>query len=168
MADQRSILQRKFEQRDRFANFGDALMKITISGFRGHSNTIIDIQSPITALSGLNGCGKSTVVELAAAAYRPPDGPPYQISTFFAVGPLDPAPFLPTASVGFDDWQNNQTVRSITLSRTARSNWSGYRRRPERQVTFISGDIHVPRVERHDFVVRKAAHLQVEAITDLT
>ena len=167
MADQRSILQRKFEQRDRFANFGDVLMKITISGFRGHANTIIDIQSPITALSGLNGCGKSTVVELAAAAYRPSDAPPYQISTFFAVGQLDPAPFLPTASVGFDYWQNNQTVRSITLSRTPRSNWSGYRRRPDRQVIFISSDIHVPRVERHDFVVRRAAQLQVEATTDL-
>ena len=167
MADQRSILQRKFERRDRFDNFGNVLTKITISGFRGHLNTIVEFQSPITAFCGLNGCGKSTVVELAAAAYRPHNGGPYQISTFFAVGPLDPTPFLPQASVRFDYWQNDQTVRSIALSRTERSNWSGYRGRPQRQVAFISADIHIPRVERHDFVVRRAAHLQVEATTDL-
>lgn len=167
MADQRSILQRKFEQRDRFANFGDVLTKVTVAGFRGHLNTIVEIQSPITAFCGLNGCGKSTVVELAAAAYRPNEGPAYQISTFFAVGPLDPAPFALDASVKFEYWQNNQTVRAITVSRTPRSNWSGYRLRPKRQVVFVSADIHVPRVERHDFVVRRAAHLHVAGTTDL-
>lgn len=167
MTDPRHTLQRKFEQRDRFANFGDVLMKLTVSGFRGHTNTTIDIRSPITALCGLNGCGKSTVVELAAAAYRPPTGSAFQISTFFAVGPLDPAPFTPQASVRFEYWQNNQTVRSIALSRTARSNWSGYRLRPERHVAFVSADIHIPRVERRDFVVREAAHLHVDRTTDL-
>ena len=168
MNDQRSILQRKFDQRDRFANFGEVLTKITVSGFRGHSDTIIDIRSPITAFCGVNGCGKSTLVELAAAAYRPPHGQPYQISTFFPVGPLDPAPFSSQASVRFEYWQNDQTVRSIALSRTPRSNWSGYSHRPQRDVAFVSADIHVPRVERRDFVVRRAAHLQVDATSDLT
>lgn len=167
MADPRDILQRKFEPRDRFTNFGNVITKISIAGFRGHANTIIDIRSPITALCGLNGCGKSTVAELAAAAYRPAIGVPFQISTFFAVGPLDPAPFTSTAVVKYSYWQSDQTERTINIRRTVGSNWSGYRRRPERTVEFVSADVHVPRVERRDFVVREAARLRITATIDL-
>ncbi|MGP1272696.1 MAG: ATP-dependent nuclease [Phycisphaerales bacterium] len=167
MTDLRGPLQRKFDGRDRFANFGEVLTKLTVNGFRGHASTTIEIRSPITALCGLNGCGKSTIVELAAAAYRAPAGTPFQISTFFAVGPLDPAPFDAQASVQFEYWQQNQSVKTVTLSRTPQSNWSGYRRRPERHVEFISADIHVPRVERRDFVVREASRLLIDATTPL-
>ena len=69
MSDPRSILQRKFALEHRYANFGPVLMQMHVKGFRCHSNTLIDITSPITAFCGLNGTGKSTLLQLAAASY---------------------------------------------------------------------------------------------------
>lgn len=162
MPDRRNDLQARFQPEHRFNNFGDVLVGIQIRGFRGHVNSAIEFRSPISALCGINGCGKSTVAELVAAAYRNSAGQTYQISTFFAVGPLDPAPFSDEASVGLKYWQSDRNTRSITLSRDpTHKRWHGYRRRPQRPVDFISADIHVPRVERRDFVVRDSARLNV-------
>lgn len=101
MPDPRNVLQSKFRLRHRFSNFGNVISKMVVRGFRCHPHTIIDIQSPITAFCGLNGVGKSTLIELAACAYKNSNGQRFNISNFFAVGQLDPAPFSTNAYVEY-------------------------------------------------------------------
>jgi predicted ATPase len=57
-------LKAKFAVANRYANFGPALQTLEIRGFRGIKDLTRTFQSPITALSGLNGTGKSTIAQL--------------------------------------------------------------------------------------------------------
>ena len=68
MKDQRNTLAALFEPNNRYENFGEAIIRMHVSGFRCHSNTVIEVESPITAFCGLNGTGKSTLLQLAALA----------------------------------------------------------------------------------------------------
>src|SRR4051812_27464519 len=97
MSDPRNILQSKFAEGGRYANFGSVLMQMKVCGFRCHSETTIDIKSPITAFCGINGTGKSTLLQLSAVAYQndPQLGDSYYIKDFLVVGTLDPTPFKP-------------------------------------------------------------------------
>ena len=88
--DQRNNLQQMFQDSHRFANFGDVIIKMRIKGFRCHSDTTIEVQSPITAFCGLNGTGKSTLLQLAATAYASPSNATRKyIKDFIIAGKLD-------------------------------------------------------------------------------
>src|SRR4051812_18149561 len=94
MADPKKELQGSFQPTNRFTNYGDAILRLHIKGFRNHSNTPIAIESPITAFCGVNGTGKSTILQLAAAAYKaPPGSTRYYVSTFILAGTMDKKPF---------------------------------------------------------------------------
>ena len=60
-------LNGKFAVAHRYANFGPVLQSLEIRGFRGITDLTLTVQSPITALSGLNGTGKSTIAQWPAA-----------------------------------------------------------------------------------------------------
>jgi hypothetical protein len=68
--DNRRRLNGKFAGANRYANFGPLLQSLEIRGFRGINDLTLTVQSPITALSGLNGTGKSTIAQLASCGYR--------------------------------------------------------------------------------------------------
>jgi predicted ATP-dependent endonuclease of OLD family len=73
-----------------------------IHGFRGITQLDLKITSAITALSGLNGTGKSTIAQLAACAYRSLPGSSrrrYYVRGFFPVSAADPQPFSRQARV---------------------------------------------------------------------
>ena len=78
MPDQRNQLQTMFELGNRWGCFGELLTRIRVQGVRCHSDTIIEIDSPIAAFCGANGTGKSTLLHLAAAAYRSPIRPRFR------------------------------------------------------------------------------------------
>jgi predicted ATPase len=159
------VLQSKFQEQSRFSNFGPLLVQMRVSGFRCHSDTTVEIKSPITAFCGLNGTGKSTLLQLSAVAYRrpEPEGPGYYIRDFLVVGVLDPAPFRQDARVEYKFWQKDRTQKTVSISRKAvKSNWSGYRRRLERPVQFAGVGLYLPRIETRDFIVRHASKLRVE------
>lgn len=165
MSDPRASLQAKFQPEHRYNNFGDVLVQMHVKGFRCHSNTLIEIQSPISAFCGLNGTGKSTLLQLAAAAYDRPDrnSPRYYIKYFLVVGTLDPNPFTDDARVEFKFWQEDRSVKILTISRRAQTKrWSGYTRRLPRSVLFAGIGLYLPKVERHDFFIRYASKLAVE------
>jgi predicted ATP-dependent endonuclease of OLD family len=168
MSDPRSILQTKFAIDHRFANFGPVLMQMHVKGFRCHSNTLIEITSPITAFCGLNGTGKSTLLQLAAASYVAPvsDWPRYYIRTFLDAGTLDPNPFTEDARVEYKFWQEDRSLKSLTISRGA-SKWSGYTRRLQRFVQFAWVGCYLPWIEQRDAVVRHANNLTVEDSEDV-
>src|SRR5437870_2771728 len=133
MSDPRSALQSKYEEPARFANFGEVICRMSVMGFRCHRNTIIEILSPITAFCGMNGTGKSTLLQLASTAYVPPDlnSPRYYINSFLVVGTLDPDPFTDDARVEFKYWQNDRNQKTLTITRRAQTRrWEEYTRRP--------------------------------------
>ncbi len=168
MSDPRNILQAKFSDEVRFANFGTVLVKMHVMGFRCHSNTVIEIGSPITAFCGLNGTGKSTLLQLAAAAYVAPteNWPRYYIRSFLDAGTLDPSPFTQDARVEYEFWLENRTSKSLTISRNG-LRWSGYGRRLQRFVLFAGVGCYLPWNEQRHAVARFPKDLTVENSEDV-
>lgn len=163
MSDPRDALSSKFKDTSRFANFGEVLMQMQVTGFRCHTNTVIRIASPITAFCGLNGTGKSTLLQLAAAAYKGgASRTGYYIKDFLIVSAFDPSPFNDDASIEYKYWQGERPQKTLTLSRSAAtSSWRGYKRRPTRYVFFAGVGLYLPKVEQRDFICRKAGKLRL-------
>ncbi len=166
MSDPRTKVQALFNETNRYDNFGSIISSMHIKGFRCHSATQIDFNSPITALCGLNGTGKSTIIQIAAAAYRPPDGVKrFYIRDFIVAGKLDANPFLPHASVKYEYLRRRSGILAfrpqiVTVSRNA-SKWTGYKRQPIRHVYFAGMGLYLPKIEHRDFVVRHANKLTI-------
>ena len=168
MGDRRNKLQAKFTPKNRYANFGDVLVRMRVRGFRCHANTMVEIQSPITAFCGMNGTGKSTLLQMLAIAYkRLAPARPYYVKDFLVIGPLDPAPFSDVAEVEFTYLKNPTDHKTVTISRRPTQRWSGYVRRPEREVYFAGVGHYLPRIEQRDFVVRNAKNLQITDQQDI-
>jgi len=164
MSDPRNQLRALHDRRDRYANYGDMLMKLTVRGVRCHQNTTIEVLSPITAFCGLNGTGKSTLLQVAAVAYSSPseEVDPFYIRDFVVVGTLDPQPFADNAEIEFRYWQEDRELKKVTLSRIAGTRrWRGYARRPDRRVFFAGVGLYLPKIEQRDFIVREAARLTI-------
>ena len=69
MADPKLILASKFEPQHRFTNFGPIIVSALINGFRCVKSEI-NFEYPVTALSGFNGSGKSTIGQLLLCGYK--------------------------------------------------------------------------------------------------
>lgn len=170
MADPRNKLQEMFKDQNRYANFGDMLIRMHVKGFRCHTDTIIEINSPITAFCGLNGTGKSTLLQLASAAYKRSDAaqPQYYIKDFMVVSTLDPTPFRDDATVEYWFWQDNRSHKTLKLSRNAiKKKWRGYKRRLERYVFFAGIGLYLPKIERRDFTIRNASRLTISSSSEV-
>lgn len=160
-----NVIHSKFSEKERFANFGNALTRIHARGFRCHQNTFLEVRHPITAFCGLNGTGKSTLLQLIASAYQPlvkGGGASFRISDFLIVGTLDPYPFTPDASVIFEFAAPDRKTIQRTLSRSVkRSGWNGYPARPRRSILFSGVGHYLPKIEDRDFIVNFASHVSV-------
>ena len=51
-------------------NYRQFLKKCTLKNIRGFLDQVIEFKSPVTALIGTNGGGKSTILGAAALAYK--------------------------------------------------------------------------------------------------
>lgn len=152
MADPRHLLQASFEASKCYGNYGDVLLAIHAKGFRNHADTVLRIASPITAICGVNGTGKSTMLQLAAAAYQTTDKQRYYISSFILAGSLDSKPFRDDASVEYTYAEppasdGKQRERNLSVSRSG-SSWSGYDRQPNRHVFYLGSGFYWPQSER--------------------
>ena len=163
MSNPRNTLKAKFSEENRYANFGPAITQIIIRGFRCHTNTVIDVRSPITAFCGINGIGKSTILQLISAARRATgDIRTYYLRDFFLSGKLDPTPFRPEASVVFRFWQEDRSTQQLTISKSPRGRgWNGYKRRPYGTVFFAGVGLYVPKIEQRDLVARYFSKLSI-------
>ena len=159
MADIRKKLLEKFQQSNLYSNFGPAIKSMTIDGFRGLSNVKLDFEYPITAISGTNGSGKSTIGQLAVCAYKQPrTNKKYArryVKDFFPVSQLDPTPFTPNANVKLQYATNTNQLQDLTIKR-AKKEWSGYNRQPERHCFYVGFALYIPKVERKDFSIYKS------------
>lgn len=166
MSDPKRILQSKFKESHRLRNFGPVITRIFLQGFRCHNSTLLEINSPITALCGLNGVGKSTILQLAAVAYsgRNPQNT-YSIKHFIYKQKFDPSPFAEDASVEFlycqPDTNNRKNIQQLTISRQQGGRWSGYKRRPKKDVLFIGIGSYLPKIEKFDFVYKYPNEVQL-------
>ncbi|MDH6710171.1 ABC-type lipoprotein export system ATPase subunit [Kitasatospora sp. MAA19] len=146
----------------RYPTFGPVLIGIRVQGFRGVSDLNLQFKSPVTAISGLNGTGKSTVAQLAAAGFRQPpdhDWYRYYVNHFFPVSVADPEPFTPGAQVQYL-YAADSGFQTVTVSRSAKS-WSGQHRQPERATYYRGFAQFIPKVERRDLSIYGAASLEL-------
>lgn len=165
MADPNRALQSMWSRETRYSNFGAALTGATIRGFRGISELALTFESPITAFCGTNGSGKSTVIQLLACAYKPVATEVrrkrYYIKDFFSTGRLDPEPFSAGASVEYTYATSARDNDQVVTVRRAASEWSGYKRQPERVTAYVGFTLYIPKVERKDFSVLHAQNLVI-------
>lgn len=153
-------LNKRFADAHRYANFGSALRTLEIHGFRGVSELSLTFESPITALSGLNGTGKSTIAQLAVCGYGP-SGHRYYVRGFFPVSAADPKPFTDAAKVVYSYSVDQGTnLQQVTVSRKVKE-WSGYQRQPDRECHYIGITSFIPKIERQDFSVYGGRTLQL-------
>ncbi len=167
MADPAKQLRAKFEPQNRYANFGAVIRSIRIRGFRGISDLTVGFDSAICALSGLNGSGKSTVGQLAVCAYKKPSTAQkykrYYVKDFFPVSVADPTPFSQDARIEYS-YETNQpeSPQTVTLSRVT-TEWSGYKRQPEKFCFYVGFTLYIPKVEHRDLSVYRGSSVELRA-----
>lgn len=159
--DQVRRLRKKFDN-SIHVNFGPILLTMRIQGFRGIPDLTLPFESPVTALSGLNGTGKSTIAQLAACAFRQPvghDWTRYYVAHFFPVSVADPEPFSANAQVHYAyASEGASAAQQLTVKRVVKE-WSGYKRQPHRATYYLGFTQFIPKVERRDMSVYGASSL---------
>jgi hypothetical protein len=167
MPDPREQLKAKYLPQNRYTNFGPVLKSVHVKGFRGIGDLKIEFLSPITAISGLNGAGKSTIGQLCLGAYRKPPTVTgikrFYVRDFFPASTADPTPFGIGSSVVFE-YNTTDPINPQTLT-VARANteWSGYKRQPERSCYYIGFTIYIPKVEQRDLSIYRGSQLTLGA-----
>ena len=148
--DPRNILKLLFEENQRYNKFGNVVEQIQIEGFRCHEDTIIEFKSPVTAFCGLNGTGKSTILQLMAVAYKSPDdGKTYKIGDFIKSNILDINPFKNNAKVTYWFCESNSSNKPKSIIQKKENTWK-YPERYSRTVCFIGMKDYLPAFEQSD------------------
>lgn len=170
MSDVRNRLAEKFKRKHRYSNFGQCINRMHIAGFRGVS-TEVNFEYPVTALTGLNGAGKSTIGQIALCAYRTPSQPTaakrFYVKDFFPVSIADPSPFVSNASVIYSYQTDKiESDQDLTISRQQKE-WSGYKRQPERNTEYVGFTVYIPKVEKRDLSIYSAKTITLTERTDI-
>lgn len=112
------------------------LESLEITGLRGWDGQKVPFPFPIVALVGENGTGKSTILQCAAAAYRPtnnsPDGETWFASDFFPKTVWEDAR---GAKISFVTRQGKISKQYDV--RQPGERWRGNPERPQRSVSYI-------------------------------
>jgi len=126
--------------------FRKYVKRVTLRKVRGFSEEVIDFKTPVTALIGTNGGGKSTILGALALAYKT----------------VKPGKFFPKSFFGdesMSEWEiemeitDKETAVDRNLTRTAKFKQSKWRRDsfPERDVVYIEIQRTVPAGELSKF-----------------
>jgi len=163
MNDVAAKLASKFKKQSRYPNFGSCINSIEIVGFRGITCKL-DFEFPVTAVTGLNGAGKSTVGQLLLCAYKSVSTSAYKrwyIKDFFPVSVADPTPFDLDALVTYEYQTSSiHENQSLTVSRAIKE-WSGYKRQPEKASLYLGLTFYLPKVERRDLTIYAAHNIEL-------
>lgn len=174
MTDPKKYLRKIFSVKERYPNFGPIIVKANIKGFRGINNLTITFDCPITAISGLNGTGKSTIAQLMMCAYKKPkagskDYKRHHVSNYFPISKADPAPFTPEASIEYYYATNQDNcLQELTVKRGSGKHWEGYKRQPERHCRYIGFTIYIPKVEQRDISIYRGNDISISNELELT
>jgi len=170
LADPKLALADKFQSHHRFTNFGPIIVSAKIDGFRG-VKAEIHFEYPVTALSGFNGSGKSTIGQLLLCGYKKLSSAlsskRYYVVNFFPVSAADPKPFSDDASITMKYQTDKPEVyQELTVKRAA-TEWSGYKRQPERNTEYVGFTVYIPKVERRDLSIYHAKTMRLGHRIDL-
>ncbi|WP_033007382.1 ATP-dependent nuclease [Xanthomonas oryzae] len=174
MVDLKKELQNQFKIKNRYANFGPVICEARIRGFRGIKDLAVNFESPITAISGLNGTGKSTIAQLMTNGYKKPSTESsnykrHYISNYFPISRADPEPFQSDASVEYLYATNQEDrLQELTVSRGLGKQWDGYKRQPERHCRYIGFTIYIPKVEQRDISIYRGNEILISNETNLS
>lgn len=128
-----------------------SLIKLSVKNLKGLNNMDVSFEKNLTAIMGVNGSGKSTILHALACVYSPYKyGEDYKFSYFFTPNPDS-------------SWKNSEfsiTIRNEIdykqITRVYRKNkdrWSPrYNQRPKRDVYFIGIESCVPEIEKESQV----------------
>ena len=148
MTKSRDGLAAKFREENRYANFGACIGSIEIDGIRGVSCKI-EFDYPVTAITGMNGSGKTTIGQLLLCAYNRRPGTKfsqYSIGDFFRSSLADRILFEDDASVLYEYVSDTDLLnrKAINISKKSKG-WSDYRLRPRRSVIYINPASYLPK-----------------------
>jgi len=163
LVDRAKQLIGKYSLETRYANFGPVIRNIKIDGFRGVNDLVIPFEFPITAISGLNGSGKSTIGQICLSGYKKPstaiDYKRFYVRDFFPASVADPNPFHQNSSVLFEyETDDPESPQELTVKRV-NSEWSGYKRQPERKCFYVGFTIYIPKVEHKDVSIYRGSSI---------
>lgn len=133
-------------ERVRSNSYHQFIKRVRLKNVRGFNDEVVEFKTPVTALVGTNGGGKSTILGSAALAYKG----------------IKPSQFFPKAFVGDEsmaDWNvelelvDKNVARDRTITRTARFTQSKWRRDDfqDRHVEYIEILRTVPAGENSKF-----------------
>lgn len=142
--------------------FGNVLKSVAIRNIRGLSLTL-EFRWPLTAIGGVNGSGKTTILQVCSAGYtRHGSGKRgYTLGRWIGPALAGESPAVtPTAEVTYAFWDTTPSV--VVPYQLERTRW-GYPRRgnPERNVRFVGITDFAPRIERLDRTHQNRARLNV-------
>ena len=149
-------------ERVRLNNYRQFVKNVRLRNVRGFQDETVGFRSPVTALIGTNGGGKSTILGAVALAYKN----------------MRPSQFFPKAFVGDEtmaDWSieielvEKSVSADKTITRTARFTQSKWRRDgfPERPVQYVEIQRTVPAGEQGRFRKFLAGDLDMYIIENL-
>ena len=132
-------LAEKFRKENRYANFGECVNAMKVHEIRGVSCKI-EFEYPITAITGSNGVGKTTVGQLLICAYG--KLPEFTISrhllgSYFRGSSRCTNPFNRNSYVEYFYQSSNQDRDKVVLIRRLKSRWHNYKHQPEKSAILI-------------------------------
>ena len=163
-------LLKMYDPQKIYDNFGDVIRKLVIRGMKG-TNCEISFDFPITAISGYNGAGKSTIAQIALCAYNSSsDEKRKYLKDFFIKTLLDKQPYLKEASVDIDyaakyepkklrqismfgDEGDKESLKYVHMHYST-DRWAGYRQQPKRTVYYYGMSYFIPYQEQNSNLLR--------------
>ena len=123
------------------------LNKLHITELKGLKNLDIEFTKNLTAIMGVNGVGKSTILHALACVFSPVDnGEDYKFNFFFTPTPDASWQNSCFSITYFDEIKQKEIVREYKKNS---NRWSPkYSTRPQRDVFYIGIDSCLPEIER--------------------
>ena len=176
-------LNNQYSPSNRFATFGPVILALDIKGIKG-TNCKITFDFPVTAISGFNGAGKSTIAQIALCMYRAVDGDNVNerkyLKNFFMKTLLDKSPYTTDANITVTyaaDREFQSTSHQLLLENTENSNcvkemrvyystdrWAGYKHQPQKNVYYYGMSYFIPYQEQNSNLLKDSS----ANITDCT
>ncbi len=125
------------------------IKSIAIEKLKGLHNATIEFDKPLTAIMGVNGVGKSTVLHALACAFQPDgSGDDYRFPAFFPPNTdstWKDSKFCIEMEVHMKDGQSEKVTKTYEKQF---DRWTRYNNRPKRNVYYIGISTCVPDIEK--------------------
>lgn len=124
---------RRLENNWNNGQFPKHLEFLELTNLRGWTGQRIEFKFPIVAIVGENGMGKSTIIQAAAALYKPPTGD----SGYFASAFFPDTAWEELSGIEIKGSVKEGTTSRVVSVRKPTTRWRGIETRRERPVRFL-------------------------------